>query len=110
MTDKVSVPEASSTTPAIAPTYGPTAPWNVLSIVSLVGSLTGFGLVGIITGHLALGQLKSSGEQGRGLALAGTIVGYAGIAALVLFTLIMIAMAVFVPLVFLGIVAGTRGY
>ena len=109
MTDQVSVPEASSTTPA-APAYGPTAPWNVLAIVSLVTSLVGFGLAGIITGHLALGQLKTSGEQGRGLALAGTIVGYVGIAAVLLFTLIMIAMAVFVPLVFMGIVAGTRGY
>ncbi|MBX3099214.1 MAG: DUF4190 domain-containing protein [Salinibacterium sp.] len=110
MTDKVSVPESPSTTPAAQPLYGPTPPWNVLSIVSLIASLVGFGLAGIITGHLALGQLKTSGEQGKGLALAGTIVGYASIAAVVLFTLIMVVMAVVFPLIFVGIAAATRGY
>ena len=29
-----------------------------------------------ILGHIALGQIKRTGEGGHGLALAGTIVGY----------------------------------
>ena len=33
-------------------------------------------LGGIITGHIALGQIKRTGEGGHGLALAGTIIGY----------------------------------
>ena len=37
-------------------------------------------LAAIITGHVALTQIKKSGESGRGLALAGTIVGYLTIA------------------------------
>lgn len=70
-----------------APTYAvpaPATPWNVLSIVSLVASVVGFGLVGVITGHIALGQIKRTGEQGRVLALIGLILGYVLIAAAVL--------------------------
>ena len=36
-------------------------------------------VVAVITGHIALGQVKKTGEQGRGLALAGTIVGWVGV-------------------------------
>ena len=53
----------------------------MLSIVSLVASLVGFGIVGIITGHISLGQIKRTGEQGRGLALAGLIIGYVAVAS-----------------------------
>ncbi|WP_200847132.1 DUF4190 domain-containing protein, partial [Microbacterium sp. 18062] len=73
-----------------APSYTPyPAPpkTNALAIVSLVSSLVAFvflpligSLAGIITGHISLRQLKTSGENGRGLALAGTIVGWAGLA------------------------------
>lgn len=35
---------------------------------------------GIITGHMALSKIKRTGEGGRGLALAGTIIGYVGTA------------------------------
>jgi hypothetical protein len=64
---------------------------NSLAIVSLVSSLVGIfiipligSIVGIITGHMALGQIKRTGENGRGLALAGTIVGYVGVAFAIL--------------------------
>ncbi|CAN5241236.1 hypothetical protein BH09ACT5_BH09ACT5_12050 [soil metagenome] len=82
MTDQVPTP-APQPTPPPAPAYtgAPvnTRPWNVLSIVSLVASLVGFGIVGIITGHIALSQIKKTGEQGRALALAGTIIGYVAV-------------------------------
>lgn len=59
--------------------------YNTLSIVSIATALTGFGAVaGVITGHVALNQLKTDGKQGRGLALAGVIVGYAGIGLAIL--------------------------
>ncbi len=59
---------------------------NTLSVVSLATSVTGFGaLAGVITGHIALSQIKDSKQAGRPLALAGVIVGYSfiglGIAA-----------------------------
>jgi len=54
---------------------------NTLAVVSLATAVTGFGAIaGIITGHIALAQLKHSGQSGRGLAIAGLAVGYAGIA------------------------------
>lgn len=54
---------------------------NTLAVVSLATAVTGFGAIaGIITGHIALAQIKQSGQAGRGLAIAGLAVGYAGIA------------------------------
>jgi hypothetical protein len=54
---------------------------NTLAVVSIATALTSIGAVAaIITGHVALTQIKKSGESGRGLALAGTIVGYVTIA------------------------------
>lgn len=64
---------------ASAPSYGaPTQKTNVLAIVSLVSSFF-ISIVGIITGHIALSQIKKTGEQGRGLAIAGLIIGYIGL-------------------------------
>ncbi|MFC9918007.1 DUF4190 domain-containing protein [Agromyces binzhouensis] len=62
------------------PSYGAPAPQktNVLAIVSLVSSFF-ISLVAIITGHIALSQIKKTGEQGRGLAIAGLIIGYVGL-------------------------------
>ena len=72
-----------STAPAYnasAPAYGAPASQktNVLAIVSLVSSFF-ISIVGIITGHIALSQIKKTGEQGRGLAIAGLIIGYIGL-------------------------------
>jgi hypothetical protein len=59
-------------------------PVNSLAIVSLVAGIAGYviphpfiaGLVAIITGHMARGQIRRTGEGGAGLALAGMILGY----------------------------------
>ena len=63
---------------------------NTLAIVSFVSSFF-IGLVAIITGHIALGQIRVRGELGRGFALAGLILGYIGtavVAILVVFAII----------------------
>jgi hypothetical protein len=57
---------------------------NTLAIVALITSLVGIHLAGIICGHIALNQIKASGEGGRGLALAGLIIGYVGTAVVAL--------------------------
>ncbi|RFA08251.1 hypothetical protein B7R54_02685 [Subtercola boreus] len=54
--------------------------YNVLAIVSLVTAFF-VSLVAVITGHIALRQIKRTQEKGRGLAIAGLILGYAGILA-----------------------------
>jgi peptidyl-prolyl cis-trans isomerase B (cyclophilin B) len=48
---------------------------NPLAIVALIAAFV-IPLAGIICGHIALAQIKRSGERGHGLALAGTILGY----------------------------------
>lgn len=51
---------------------------NTLAVVSLVSAFF-ISLVAVITGHIALGQIKRTGESGRGLALAGVVLGYLGL-------------------------------
>ncbi|QKJ21178.1 DUF4190 domain-containing protein [Microbacterium hominis] len=77
---------------------------NALAIVSFVASLVGMTLipflgsiVGVITGHMALSQLKTSAEQGRGLALAGTIIGWVGVGFSLL---VLVALFAFIPFLF----------
>ncbi|PPF81290.1 hypothetical protein C5B96_10295 [Subtercola sp. Z020] len=80
-------PDAAGTPAYSAPGYaasGSQTPasdrFNVLSIVSLVSAFF-ISLLAVITGHIALGQIKRTGEKGRGLAIAGLILGYLGIVA-----------------------------
>jgi hypothetical protein len=46
-----------------------------IATVILCGGLLSF--VGAILGHVALGQIKRSGQNGRGLAVAGVAIGWA---------------------------------
>lgn len=79
------------------PNYLPgSGPTSGMAIASLVCSLLGIGLVGVILGHIALSQIKASNgyTQGKGLAIAGLVIGYLQIAAFVLIILfIVIAVA-----------------
>jgi hypothetical protein len=71
MTDPVVPPAAPAYQPA---PVGPKT--NVLAIVALIlGIVVPIG--GIICGPIALGQIKRTGESGRGLAMAGLIIGIA---------------------------------
>ena len=93
--------------------YVQTSPTNNLAITSLVLSIVGtlsiflcfflavLAPAGAITGHVALKRIKTSGQSGRGLALAGVIVGWIG-------TLGAAAMAVLFA-VLIGY-SGTSGY
>src|SRR5580698_7267691 len=63
--------------------YPPAPPTNGLAIASLVCGVGTF-VIGlsfipaIICGHIARRQIRQTGEQGGGLALAGLILGYVG--------------------------------
>jgi peptidyl-prolyl cis-trans isomerase B (cyclophilin B) len=48
---------------------------NGLAIASLICAFV-FWPAAIILGHMALSQIKKTGQEGHGLALAGTIIGY----------------------------------
>jgi hypothetical protein len=79
----------SEATPAYTP--APAAKTNVLAIVSLVTSIIGMSLIGVITGHIGLNQIKKTGDSGRGLAIAGLIIGYIGLAVVILLIILWIA-------------------
>lgn len=69
-----------------APAYGspnaqyaglnPQESWNPWAIASLVLGLCATAVLAVIAGHLALSQIKRTGERGTGLAVAGLILGY----------------------------------
>lgn len=80
-----------------APAPGAGRPTNVLAIIALIGAFV-FPLAGIICGHIALGQIKRTGEGGHGLALWGTILGYV---FTVLYILI-IVLSFVIPFLILG--------
>jgi peptidyl-prolyl cis-trans isomerase B (cyclophilin B) len=48
---------------------------NTLAIVTIILAFV-FSVAGIVTGHIALKQIDSTGESGRGLAKAGLILSY----------------------------------
>ena len=75
---------------ASTPAGAPVAKWNVLSIVSLVTSILWLSLVGIITGHIALSQIKKTGEQGNVLAIIGLVLGYLGLLGAIIVGVIII--------------------
>ncbi|HST86943.1 MAG TPA: DUF4190 domain-containing protein [Ktedonobacterales bacterium] len=76
------------------PYAGPMPPsTNGLAIASLICSIGSFvvlpgiaAVLGVIFGHFALGQIRASQgrEEGRGMAIAGVILGYANLALCVL--------------------------
>jgi peptidyl-prolyl cis-trans isomerase B (cyclophilin B) len=48
---------------------------NAMAIVSLITAFL-FAPLGILFGHLSLSQIKKTGDDGRGIAIAGLIIGY----------------------------------
>ncbi|MGZ3140627.1 DUF4190 domain-containing protein [Lentzea chajnantorensis] len=66
------------------------------AILALVLSCVGIAtcgvtsIIGVIFGHIAMGRIKRGEEDGRGLALAGLIVGYLVIAGYLLYFAIVI--------------------
>lgn len=65
--------------PSSAP-YGPPRPTNTLAVLALVFGILG-GILAIPFGHIARSQIRKTGEEGNGLALAGLILGYIWLAA-----------------------------
>lgn len=78
------------------------APTNTMAIISMISSIVGlftFGilcLLGVILGHISLGQIKRKNEGGKGMAVAGLIVGYIGLVGWVIaLILIFVSLAIF---------------
>ncbi|RDH75046.1 DUF4190 domain-containing protein [Mycolicibacterium moriokaense] len=59
------------------PPYGPPRPrpTNGMAIASLICAFV-FAPLGIVFGHISLSQIKRTGEEGHGLAVAGLVISY----------------------------------
>ncbi|GAB1817498.1 DUF4190 domain-containing protein [Herbidospora sp. RD11066] len=66
--------------------YAATRPTNGMAVASLVMGLIGLVLcgvtavLGVIFGHIAISRIKTSGEEGHGMAVAGLVISYITIA------------------------------
>jgi hypothetical protein len=78
----------------------PVAKTNSLAIASLVCGIIQIAFVGIlaaipaiILGHIARRQIRQTGERGAGMAMAGLVLGYIGVALTVVGIIAIIAVA-----------------
>lgn len=60
---------------------------NTLAIVTLITGLLGFCVLPVILGFVSLGQIKKTGESGRGMAITGIV-------ASIIWTVVAIAVGV----------------
>ena len=67
----------------------------VLPVVGILSWIASIGLIavpiivaGLVTGHLALGQITRAGGGGRWIAITGLVIGYAGAAFIAYFALL----------------------
>jgi hypothetical protein len=86
----VGAPGFAPSYPGMPMGYPPPRRTNGLAIASLACSIFGVfccltALPGVVMGHIAMSQIKRSGEDGKGLALAGLIIGYVAMAIVVIF-------------------------
>lgn len=59
------------------PAYGPPAPrTHPLALAALVTGLLGFALIPVVLGHLALSQIRRTGDGGAWMAVVGLVLGY----------------------------------
>lgn len=93
-----------------APSYGPpVAPTGtsgmaigamVCGLVGTVGGAVTCGItapaaiVGLVLGHVALHQIKQTGQEGRGFALAGVILGWISVATILLVVVAVVIVAI----------------
>ena len=113
MTEKAApkTPKAAKPVTVVTPEPATAPKTNILSIVALVTGIAGLtvipfvsSIVAVVTGHMARKEVRRTGEQGDGLALAGLITGYIGLC----FGLVVIGIIVFFVVVsFIGITASS---
>ncbi len=77
--------------------YGPGVGYaqrtNGFAVAALILGLLGISLLGIIFGHVAISQIRRSGERGTGLAVTGLVFGYLWIAVSVIYLIAVSAAA-----------------
>jgi drug/metabolite transporter (DMT)-like permease len=71
--------------------YPPPQPTNGMAIAAMVCGIVGvcspLGILGLIFGTIAKRQIRERGEQGDGMATAGIVLGWIGVASIVFWIL-----------------------
>ncbi len=65
---------------------------NILAVLSLIFGILGVSIVAIVVGHIGLAQIRRTGESGRGMAIAGLVLGYAALLAVVGYLVVVLVM------------------
>jgi hypothetical protein len=60
-------------------------------VVSLVGLCSPLGIIGLILGYVAKGQIKSRNNSGSGLATAGIVLGWISLIVLIAIAVLLVA-------------------
>lgn len=68
----------------------PGARTSSMAITSLICAFL-MPLLGVIFEHVACSQIRRTGEQGAGMALAGLIIGYLSLAASIILLIVLLA-------------------
>jgi hypothetical protein len=105
----MTTPTPTGTTPhPIGAPPAPPAPYRGTSTLAILALVLSFVVPpgGIVLGALALREIDRTGEEGRGLALAGLWLGIAFTAIIALFILVWIGMFVWILSIF-GTIAST---
>ena len=75
--------------------YAPVRPTNTLAIVAFILAFF-VSVAAIVCGHIALSQIKRTGEAGHGFALAAVIIGYVSVGLALIFIVIYAIIAIVV--------------
>jgi hypothetical protein len=77
------------------PAYAVPQSTNGMAIASMVLGILWLYWIGsilaLIFGYVALNQIRERNQGGRGMAIAGIVLGWVGVGALILFVIILIA-------------------
>lgn len=96
----------ASASPAVATTNTFALIGFILSLSSIITLITA--IPGLVLGHLALKQIRDTGEDGHGMAVAAVTIGWV-VVGLGVLTVLIVALVVLVPLMIVG-AAYLRGY
>ncbi|MGY1812204.1 DUF4190 domain-containing protein [Blastococcus sp. SYSU D00820] len=92
-------PPAGSPPAGFPPAGSPADRTCGLAVAALVLGLTGIGIGAVVCGHLALAQIRRTGERGHGMAVAAVVLGYValvvGIALVVWYVVLLAGLGVF---------------
>lgn len=88
------VPSAAPPAPQYSAPATNQYPHTWMNIVSLVTSILGLSIVGIVFGHLGVSRARRGTAELKGLGIAGLIIGYIGLVIAIIFFVVVVVIGV----------------